>query len=153
MRRKRKLNAAKSPLPSSLLPSLPYMAEQHISPYKRRRRLDQGQLPRNGPQPKTGELCHPTQPPPAFWDNLSEIPLTRNALRELNRRNDESIRSARSLPRKRTCRPVTRPDVLGAYQTLCETRRPRPFGLERCKRGLLVRLTDRLTICSGTNPR
>ncbi|KAI0965114.1 hypothetical protein F4678DRAFT_467902 [Xylaria arbuscula] len=33
------------------------------------------------------KLAHPTRPPPAFWDNLSEIPLTRSALQELDRRN------------------------------------------------------------------
>lgn len=30
---------------------------------------------------------HPSRPPPVFWDNLSEVPLIRSAVRELNRRN------------------------------------------------------------------
>ncbi|POR38763.1 Uncharacterized protein TPAR_01048 [Tolypocladium paradoxum] len=36
---------------------------------------------------KRRKIHHPDFPPPTFWDNLSEIPLTRNALRELDRRN------------------------------------------------------------------
>ncbi|KAI1176970.1 hypothetical protein F4777DRAFT_231216 [Nemania sp. FL0916] len=48
---------------------------------------------------------YPVKPPPAFWDNLSEIPLTRNALRELDGRNKaDSIRTQDRPPR----RPITR---------------------------------------------
>ncbi|KAI1318481.1 hypothetical protein F5Y16DRAFT_418499 [Xylariaceae sp. FL0255] len=36
------------------------------------------------------KLVYPLRPPPAFWDNLSEIPLTRSALQELDRRNTET---------------------------------------------------------------
>ncbi|KAG9252588.1 uncharacterized protein F5Z01DRAFT_218526 [Emericellopsis atlantica] len=39
--------------------------------------------------PKKRKLCHPTSPPPQFWDGLSTIPLTPNALQELNRRNTQ----------------------------------------------------------------
>ncbi|KAI0423833.1 hypothetical protein F5Y09DRAFT_336259 [Xylaria sp. FL1042] len=39
------------------------------------------------PSPKKQKPAFPTRPPPAFWDNLSETPLTRSALRELDRRN------------------------------------------------------------------
>ncbi|KAI1317868.1 hypothetical protein F5Y16DRAFT_414549 [Xylariaceae sp. FL0255] len=35
-------------------------------------------------------LIHPLRPPPAFWENLSEIPLTRSALQLLDRRNTET---------------------------------------------------------------
>ncbi|KAI1288779.1 hypothetical protein F5Y03DRAFT_404499 [Xylaria venustula] len=44
--------------------------------------------PRTNPQPlRVKERpAYPTQLPPAFWDNLSEVPLTKNALRELERR-------------------------------------------------------------------
>ncbi|CEJ79842.1 hypothetical protein VHEMI00057 [[Torrubiella] hemipterigena] len=35
---------------------------------------------------KQQKLAHPSSPPPIFWDRLSEIPLTRNALRESDRR-------------------------------------------------------------------
>ncbi|KAK8070312.1 hypothetical protein PG994_006928 [Apiospora phragmitis] len=36
---------------------------------------------------KKPKHIHPSQPPPPFWDHLSEIPLVRGALCELNRRN------------------------------------------------------------------
>ena len=41
------------------------------------------------PQPREQEPSYPrnNELPPAFWDSLSEIPLTRNALKELDRRN------------------------------------------------------------------
>jgi hypothetical protein len=38
---------------------------------------------------KQQRYAHPDIPPPAFWDNLSTIPLTKNALRELERRNEQ----------------------------------------------------------------
>ncbi|KAI8623477.1 hypothetical protein F5Y19DRAFT_468475 [Xylariaceae sp. FL1651] len=43
---------------------------------------------RTNPQPLRVKerSAYPTQLPPAFWDNLSEVPLTKNALRELERR-------------------------------------------------------------------
>ncbi|KAI0413998.1 hypothetical protein F5X98DRAFT_366206 [Xylaria grammica] len=41
--------------------------------------------------------AYPTQLPPAFWDSLSEVPLTKNALRELERRKPP--------------RPVTQPST------------------------------------------
>ncbi|KAK3304811.1 uncharacterized protein B0T15DRAFT_363760, partial [Chaetomium strumarium] len=34
-----------------------------------------------------GRLHGPSNFPPEFWDNLSKVPLTRRALRELDRRN------------------------------------------------------------------
>ncbi|PQM43546.1 hypothetical protein VC83_09673 [Pseudogymnoascus destructans] len=37
--------------------------------------------------PKKQKLNYPAFPPAGFWDSLSRIPLTRNALRELNGRN------------------------------------------------------------------
>ncbi|PHH86568.1 hypothetical protein CDD83_10052 [Cordyceps sp. RAO-2017] len=40
--------------------------------------------------PKKQKLNHPAIPPPKFWDNLSEIPLTRRALQELDRRHSQS---------------------------------------------------------------
>lgn len=41
---------------------------------------------------KKRKLCHPTSPPSRFWDGLSTIALTRNALRELDRRNTQPVR-------------------------------------------------------------
>ncbi|CEJ90701.1 hypothetical protein VHEMI06464 [[Torrubiella] hemipterigena] len=46
--------------------------------------------------PKQQKNAHPSFPPAIFWDQLSEIPLTKNALRELDRR--------RALPK--SCHPV-----------------------------------------------
>jgi hypothetical protein len=43
--------------------------------------------------PKRRKVCHPTFPPPRFWDGLSTIALSANALRELNRRNTQRERS------------------------------------------------------------
>ncbi|KAF2690374.1 hypothetical protein K458DRAFT_474582 [Lentithecium fluviatile CBS 122367] len=47
-----------------------------------------------------------SQPPPAFWDNLSKIWLTKRALRELDRRNSQACPRTPRPPRAR--RPVTR---------------------------------------------
>ena len=60
------------------------------------------------PRSKRQKLSHPrgSQPPAAFWDNLSKVWLTKRALGELDRRN-----AASSPPRssyRRPHRPVTR---------------------------------------------
>ena len=56
-------------------------------------------LPRNNPRrlQEKERPAYPTQLPPAFWDKLSEVPLTKNALRELERRK----------PRRLSTRPKT----------------------------------------------
>ena len=41
---------------------------------------------------KKRKFAHPTCPPPQFWDGLSKLLLTPNALRELNRRNTQRQR-------------------------------------------------------------
>ncbi|KAI1825064.1 hypothetical protein F4861DRAFT_211971 [Xylaria intraflava] len=61
------------------------------------------------PSPKKQKLAHPTRPPPAFWDKLSEIPLTRSALRELDRRNTAVAAAASSLTTAPCPRPSRRP--------------------------------------------
>ncbi|CAJ2500311.1 Uu.00g031640.m01.CDS01 [Anthostomella pinea] len=43
------------------------------------------------PPRKKQKYRHPHRPPPAFWDNLSEIPLTGRAVKELNRRNTTNL--------------------------------------------------------------
>ncbi|KAG9249402.1 uncharacterized protein F5Z01DRAFT_631794 [Emericellopsis atlantica] len=63
---------------------------------------------------KKRKICHPTSPPPEFWDNLtrkSQIPLTTNALQELNRRNTQRERRnvAPLPPLRRSCRLAARP--------------------------------------------
>jgi hypothetical protein len=81
---------------------------EHTRPYKRRRQSDQKIPPTGTSQqlPKKQKLNHPTKPPPAFWDNLSEIPLTRNAVQELERRTNEIPRSSRRQSDTQVRRPV-----------------------------------------------
>lgn len=74
-------------------------AAAHFNPRKRRR-SDQypSKLEGGGacqPVSKKPRAVYPSdlQQPAAFWDNLSEIPLTRRALRELNRRNAQAARA------------------------------------------------------------
>lgn len=64
---------------------------------------------------KKQKVEHPSDSllPPAFWDNLSEIWLTHNALRELDRRNKQA--TADVSPQHQFLRPVTR-DVLKTIQ-------------------------------------
>jgi hypothetical protein len=45
---------------------------------------------------------------PAFWDNLSQISLTKRALRELDRRNAQSTPNPQYSPLKTFHRPLTR---------------------------------------------
>lgn len=61
--------------------------------------------PNKTPHPRSEKqrLSHPggSQPPAAFWDNLSKIWLTKQALRELDRRNTQATPSPpRSLYRR-----------------------------------------------------
>ncbi|KAI1318801.1 hypothetical protein F5Y16DRAFT_391561 [Xylariaceae sp. FL0255] len=60
------------------------------------------------PSPKKQKLTHPIRPPPAFWDNLSEIPLTRSALRELDRRSAAASSPPTTLCSRPSRRPITR---------------------------------------------
>ncbi len=87
---------------------LPLMTAQ--ANLKRRRQADQEPSPKvdSQPQLKKQKHSHPSHPPPAFWDNLSKIPLTRRALRELDRRNSEEPPISRSRFYTRADRPVTR---------------------------------------------
>ncbi|KAK3680722.1 hypothetical protein B0T22DRAFT_530482 [Podospora appendiculata] len=87
------------------------MAEQGPLGLYKCKRQSQAQSPsddRRQHQPKKQKLSHPTRPPPFFWDSLPGVPLTENALHELDRRNRERARSARSLSRKPARGPVTR---------------------------------------------
>ncbi|KAI1824995.1 hypothetical protein F4861DRAFT_538448 [Xylaria intraflava] len=66
-------------------------------------------LPEREPTP-TKRPVHLTRLPPAFWDNLPNIPLTRNALAELNRRNQTNLTQAcppcRPIPRRTARKPI-----------------------------------------------
>ncbi|PTB68911.1 hypothetical protein BBK36DRAFT_1166787 [Trichoderma citrinoviride] len=46
------------------------------------------------PSPKRRKPHYPSTIPSRFWDNLSEVPLTRNALRELDRRQEQRERAS-----------------------------------------------------------
>ncbi|KAF2763027.1 hypothetical protein EJ05DRAFT_481878 [Pseudovirgaria hyperparasitica] len=55
----------------------------------------------------------PSLPPPAFWDDLSKIWLTKRALRELDRRNIQAAPSLPRSPQRRDRRPVASKFVAG----------------------------------------
>ncbi|KAH7115644.1 hypothetical protein EDB81DRAFT_668902 [Dactylonectria macrodidyma] len=63
---------------------------------------------------KKRKLDHPSRPPPHFWDSLSQLELTKNALRELDRRNTEE---PRYWPEDRYRRPCTRRAVAARRKT------------------------------------
>ncbi|KAI8724318.1 hypothetical protein NCS52_00000600 [Fusarium sp. LHS14.1] len=65
---------------------------------------------------KKRKLDHPSRPPSHFWDNLSQLPLTKNALRELNRRTTAEPRF-RLHPEDRYRRPRTRHAVATRRKT------------------------------------
>ncbi|KAI2603702.1 hypothetical protein GGR54DRAFT_459140 [Hypoxylon sp. NC1633] len=73
------------------------------------------------PSPKKRKLRHPTRPPPAFWDNLSEIPLTSSALRELDRRNVAA--SSPRTSRRPTPQRTTHTSIQPAAQFLSSSSR------------------------------
>lgn len=91
-----------------------YMPESPLSNPRKRQRTEQYALQLTGtpkPQLKRQRFNHPTtrsQPPPAFWDNLSKIWLTERALRELNQRNSQPASNIPPSQYRRSRRPVTR---------------------------------------------
>ena len=99
-----------------------HMLEPQFSNTRKRQRSEQ-RLPQvnkaSEPLPQVNEASEPLSkrhkpsypnskslPPAAFWDDLSEIPLTKRALRELDRRNTLSV--PKSPQYRRPHRPVTR---------------------------------------------
>jgi hypothetical protein len=80
------------------------------SPRKRQRSEPAGQTGTSQPPSKKQRLNHSggSRPPPAFWDNLSKLWLTKRALRELDRRNSQAPASPSRSPPRRARRPVTR---------------------------------------------
>lgn len=91
-----------------------YMPESPLSNPRKRQHTEQYALQLIGAsrtQLKRQKLNHPTtpsQPPPAFWDNLSKIWLTDRALRELNQRNSQPASNISLSQYRRPRRPVTR---------------------------------------------
>lgn len=84
------------------------MEEQRIPSVKRKPRRQGPSSSKRSHQPQKQKISHPARSPPSFWDNLSKVHLTKNALRELDRRNRDSARSARNFSRKQPYRRVTR---------------------------------------------
>ncbi len=92
-----------------------YMPESPLPNPRKRQRTEQYALQltvTSKPQLKRQKLNHPTtrsQPPPAFWDNLSMICLTERSLRVLKQRNSQP--ASNIIPPsqyRRPRRPVTR---------------------------------------------
>lgn len=107
------------------------MPEPQLFNPRKRQLLEQRPLQLNEtvrPATKKQRLSHPSgsQPPGAFWDNLSTIWLTKHALRELNRRNIELGPSQPCPLRLRVPRPVTR----RAVAELKKNRQPTQFAAD-----------------------
>ena len=87
------------------------MLEPQLSSSRKRQRSEPLQLNETSqPVSKKQRFSHPSgsQPPAAFWDNLSKIWLTKRALRELDRRNAQAAPSPSRLPYRRVHQPLTR---------------------------------------------
>ena len=80
------------------------------NPRKRQRAEPPEKTGTSQPLSKKQRLNHPgaSQPPAAFWDNLSKLWLTKRALRELDRRNSQAALSPSNSPHRRARRPVAR---------------------------------------------
>lgn len=90
--------------PSDLVPS-PYIGRcnDHIidhhrmpEPHRSNRRKRSAQPSDKSLPAKRSKVSAPSelQPPPAFWDNLSTLWLTKRALRELDRRNVQAAQNS-----------------------------------------------------------
>jgi hypothetical protein len=86
---------------------------------------------------KKQKRSHPSgsQFPPAFWDNLSEIDLTKRALGELDRRNLQAALNSH-LPYPRPRRPNTR-RALAELKKGSQLARPAANYLYHCGRRVL----------------
>jgi len=73
------------------------------SPRKRQRPESPEQTGTSQPPFKKQRLNHPSgsQPPPAFWDNLTKLWLTKRALLELDRRNSQAAPSPSHSPHRK----------------------------------------------------
>ena len=80
------------------------------SPRKRQCTEPPEQIGTSQPPFKKQRLNHSagSPPPPAFWDNLTKLWLTKQALRELDRRNREAALSPPHLSRRPARPPLTR---------------------------------------------
>jgi hypothetical protein len=85
-----------------------HMPELPLSSSRKRRRLEPPQQNETSRPVSKKQRLSGSHPPPAFWDNLSKIWLTKRALRELDRRNAQAAPSPPRSPHQRTRRPVPR---------------------------------------------
>jgi hypothetical protein len=116
-----------------------HMLEPQLSSSRKRQRPEPLQ-PNEASLPvsKKQKFSHPSgsQPPAAFWDNLSKIWLTKRALRELDRRNAEAALSPYRLPHRRVHRPLTR-NFLAESNRNCQTTRYTTDYLHHCEPRIL----------------
>ncbi|KAF5020422.1 hypothetical protein F66182_7549 [Fusarium sp. NRRL 66182] len=68
---------------------------------------------------KRQKLSHPAFPPPRFWDNLSGKHLTRNALRELDRRNTTIAQNRRDRSTQPDTTKIERPQPVNRFLDQC----------------------------------
>lgn len=151
-----------------------YMLEPQLSSSRSKRQRSEPPRLNKTSQPiwkkqRLSRLSHPSgsQPTLAFWDNLSEIWLTKQALRELDRRNFQAALRAR-WPVTRVggklqngsihCRPSSplflplQAKCFGGHKAICQTRWPRSVGPEErmyCK--LLAGGANADVFCSTLN--
>lgn len=116
------------------------MPELHFSNPRKRQHTEQRALQPGTLQPqlKRRKLDHPTtgSQPAAFWDNLSKIWLTKNALRELSQRNSQPASSLPCSQYQRARRPVTRNFLVELKRTRRVTQSASAF-LHCCEPGTL----------------
>jgi hypothetical protein len=124
-RYRRRSPPVSNPIPHLEVPTIEnrHMPESPLSGSRKRRHLETPQLNETSrPVSKKQRLSPPSgsQPPPAFWDNLSKLWLTKRALRELDRRNAQAAPSPLRSPHQRARRPVTR-NSLAESKRNCQT--------------------------------
>ena len=112
-----------------------HMPEAQLSnPRKRRNpeRLTPQQNKTSQHVSKKQKRSHPngSQLPPAFWDNLSKIDLTKRALEELDRRSTQAAPNSQ-LPYPRSHQPITR-HVLAELKKSLQSLAPAAYYLCHC---------------------
>jgi hypothetical protein len=113
----------------------------HTPRYVNSRKRPHSELPSLHETPrqlqKKHKVNHPSdsQLPAAFWDNLSKVWLTRNALRELDQRNNRAAQSV--LPHRQISKPVTRATLARWKKENQQATHPAAKFLEYCTPQLL----------------
>ena len=110
---------------------------QHISSRKRQR-SELLQLNETAPPSKRQRLGprRGAQPPREFWDRLSKVWFTEQALKELDRRNTQAARSALCSLHRRARPSVTRNLLIGSQRN-CQTARDTTDYLRDCEPRIL----------------